>query len=241
MNSTGWKNRSFQGFQNSNFSPFFTRIWTPNSNLIEITLGIAGFHSPQLPTIRSTPVSFKISSTHCTEDHKEEPLTVDTLTMLMSRELALKGSIIRDAKYLVESIFPDKHLPITSTEDLLCDISDVFHSVKHPLLKCDLSDWLNRVIEALASHFEEPSLDHQWDARNFASSLKGLTHKCKPDVMLLDKSLKSEPTWIAVCALCESTAVANFHPDICRTISQKSFLIFNNQFNHCIVTSVMDL
>jgi len=194
--------------------------------------------SPQPPTIRSTPVSFKISSTRCTEDHKEESLTVDDLAVLMSRELALEGSVITDAEYLVESIFSDEHLPIAPTEDLLYDISDAFHSVTHPLSERDLSDWLNRVGEALASHFEELSLDRGWDARNFATALKGSPHKRKPDVMLLDKSPESEPTWIAVRALCETTSVANFHQDIRRTISQKSFLIFNNQFNRRFVPSL---
>jgi hypothetical protein len=108
----------------------------------------------------------------------------------------------------------------------------------HPLSERGLSDWLNHVGEALASHFEELSLDRGWDARNFATALKGSPHKRKPDVMLLDKSPESEPMWIAVRALCETTSVANFHQDIRRTISQKSFLIFNNQFNRRFVPSL---
>jgi hypothetical protein len=56
--------------------------------------------------------------------------------------------------------------------------------------------------------------------------------------MLLDNSLKLEPAWIMVRGLCETTAVANFNQKIRRTISQKSFLIFNTQFNRRFVPSL---
>jgi len=125
---------------------------------------------------------------------EKSPFRCTTITKQQIQELVLEGSIIRDAGYLVESIFPDEQLPTAPTADLLHDIYDVFHSVMHPSLESDIGAWLNCIREVLASYFKEPSLDRKWDTGNFASPLKGSTHKCKPNVMLLDKSLELEPT-----------------------------------------------
>ena len=77
-------------------------------------------------------------------------------------------------------------------------------------------------------------LKREWNSKYHISPLGGLSIKCKPDIILLDKVLKTNPVWLNVRGVCEITLSDNFHARIRNTIHNKAFIIIMTiQFDHC--------
>ena len=74
-------------------------------------------------------------------------------------------------------------------------------------------------------------LKREWNSKYHNSPLGGSSIKRKPDIILLDKALKTNPVWLNVCGVCEIMSSDNFHARIHNTIHNKAFIIMTTQFD----------
>jgi len=191
------------------------------------------------PQRSSTPMTHKISSVRFTSH--EPSLKVDALKDILEREL--EGAIIEKADKLVETVFPDRCLPLGNWESLTRDLA----IAQPPAIQCDGEDdvasWMNGIGDAVQQRTQSHIL-RKWSAQYCNTPLNGSPHTRKPDIILLDAAVADsissgyELKWHDVRALSEITSQESFHMAIKATVAQKSYIMFLTQCDRRFVTAL---
>jgi len=195
----------------------------------------------------STPSSYhqKISSTLGT-DKCPKQFSCPVLDAVLAREL--QNSQFTMVPQLVETLFPEKTIPVAIREELPTILNQLYNNgrwEKFPTdLKSDgaeqrLAGFFNRIMTAMTSLPGCPNTYHArvWTGDYCNLPLKGSGPKHKPDLILVDR-IKRAKTWNDVNALAELTTSLSFTQIIRKTLVSKSYLIFKAQEDRRYVITV---
>jgi hypothetical protein len=191
------------------------------------------------PQRSSTPMTHKISSVRFTS--RKPSLKVDALKDILEREL--EGAIIEKADELVETVFPDRCLPLGNWESLTRDLAIAQPPAIQRDGEDDVASWMNGISDAVQQRTQSHIL-RKWSAQYCNTPLNGSPHTHKPDIILLDAAVTDsissgyEPKWHDVRALSEITSQESFHTAIKATVAQKSYITFLTQFDRRFVTAL---